>query len=155
LIRSGQNALDEWLDPPTAIESEDVFARDPPERVRRGWEMTRVLLDDLALRVRASGARLVVALIPTRFQVDDALWSAHAAALGLDPAAYDLRLPNRMLRDWAHAGGVRLVDLLDGFRVRNRSNTFYFSGDAHWNAAGHRLAAELILEGLDQEAAGP
>ncbi len=149
LIRSGQNALDEWRDPPAAIESEEVFVREPPARVRRGWEMTRALLSDLALRVRASGARLVVVLIPTRFQVDDALWRAHAAAQGLDPAVYDLRLPNRTLQDWALSSGVTLVDLLEGFRARNTANTFYYAGDAHWNAAGHRLAAQLILEGLE------
>ena len=146
LLRSGQNALDEWLDPPTAIESEDVFARDPSERVRRGREMTLALLDDLERKVRAAGARLVLVLIPTRFQVDDALWSSHAAALGIEPAAYDLRLPNRALAEWAEARGVRVVDLLDGFRARNTANSFYYAGDAHWNAAGHRLAAHLILE---------
>lgn len=146
LIRSGQHALDEWLDPPTAIESEDVFARHPPERVRRGWEMTRALLDDLERRVRAAGARLIVVLIPTRFQVDDALWSSHAAALGIDPAAYDLRLPNRALAEWGAAKDVRVIDLLEEFRFRNTANSFYYAGDAHWNAAGHRLAAELILD---------
>lgn len=146
LIRSGQNALDEWLDPPTAIESEDVFAREPDERVRRGWEMTRALLDDLAQKVRAAGARLVLVLIPTRFQVDDALWSAHAAALGIEPATCDLLIPNRVLAEWGEARGVRVVDLLEGFRARNTANSFYYAGDAHWNAAGHRLAAQLILE---------
>lgn len=155
LIRSGQNALDEWLDPPTAIESEDVFARDPPERVRRGWEMTRALLSHLAQSVRETGARLVVVLIPTRFQVDDALWGTHAADLGLDPAAYDLRIPNRELGDWAAAEGVTFLDLLEGFRARNESNSFYYAGDAHWNADGHRLAAQIILEGLSQDPSGP
>jgi len=148
LIRSGQNAWEEWLDPPSAIESEDVFARDPPERVRRGWDMTLVLLDDLDRRVRESGSRLVVALIPTRFQVDDALWAARAAAIGIDPLSHDLRIPNRRLAAWAQERGVAFVDLLERFRAANRSNSFYFAGDAHWNAAGHRLAAEAIVEAL-------
>lgn len=131
------------------LESEEVFARVPLESVERGWNLTLALLDDLKRSVEAVGARFAIVVLPTRFQVDDARWEAHAAAIGVDPAAFDLRKPQSMLGEWSRRTSTPLIDLLDDFRSRNTSNTFFFSIDAHFNAAGHRLAAERILEGLE------
>ncbi|HET9480280.1 MAG TPA: hypothetical protein VFP98_00860, partial [Candidatus Polarisedimenticolia bacterium] len=130
------------------LEAEDVFARSPSPRVVRGWELTLALLDELRARVEAGGGRFAVVLFPTRYQVDDALWAAGVLRKRLDTDAYDLRAPQKRLGAWAEATGAVLIDLLDEFRSRNTSNSFYYEVDAHWNPAGHRLAAELILDGL-------
>jgi hypothetical protein len=130
------------------MEAEEVFARAPSPRVAQGWELTLALLDDLKRRVEADGARFVLVVFPTRFQVDDALWALQAARIGVDPAEFDLRRPQEKLGEWAARTGATTIDLLDDFRARNVSNTFYFSIDAHWNPAGHHLAAEKIAEGL-------
>lgn len=128
------------------LESEDVFARAPSPRVREGWDLTLGLMTRLRQEVEASGARFVVAVFPTRFQVDDELWERHTLRLGLDADSYDLRVPQRHLMAWADSTGAEVIDLLESFRSRNESNSFYFSTDAHWNPAGHRLAAETLLD---------
>lgn len=130
------------------MESEDVFARAPTPRIAEAWDLTIALLDLLRARVEGQGARFAVVLLPTRYQVDDALWAASAARKGLDPGAYDLRLPQKRLGAWSQESGAVLVDLLEEFRERNRDNSFYYRIDAHWNAAGHALAAEATLDGL-------
>jgi hypothetical protein len=130
------------------LEAEDIFARFPSPRIARGWSLTLALLDELRRRVESSGARFMVVVFPTRFQVDDALWEAHARRREIVPSRIDRRIPQRQLRQWADRSGVALLDLLEPFRERNRSNTFYHRVDAHWNPAGHRLAAMLIVDEL-------
>lgn len=130
------------------LEAEDVFARQPSDRVAEGWELTLALLQELRARVESTGARFAVVLFPTRFQVDDPLWRDQARARGMDPSRYDLSIPQARLAGWAARQGVTLLDLLPAFRQANHGNTFYHSVDAHWNEAGHRLAADRIYEGL-------
>jgi len=127
-----------------SLEAEEVFLKEPSGKVARGWTLTLALLDEMKRRVEADGARFVLAVFPTRFQVDDALWAAQAARIGVDPAAFDLLKPQKVLGAWGARTGTKVIDLLETFRTGNVSNTFYFSTDAHWNAAGHRLAAETI-----------
>ncbi len=128
------------------LESEDVFARVPSPEVRDGWSLTLALLGKLREEVEAGGARFVVAVLPTRFQVDDDLWREHAVSSGLEASDYDLRVPQRRIGEWSERTGAAVIDLLESFRARNAANSFYFSLDAHWNPAGHRLAAESLLE---------
>ena len=130
------------------LEAEDVFAREPSPRVAQGWELTLALLETLRARAESAGARFAVVLFPTRFQVDDALWMAQARARGMDASSYDLRVPQEKLVPWAAERGIVLLDLLPVFRDANRGNSFYHAVDAHWNEAGHRLAADAIYAGL-------
>jgi hypothetical protein len=54
--------------------------------------------------------------------------------------------------------GIAALDLLPGFaeRAAVSSEPLFWPNDGHWNAAGHRLAAELLSGFLrDQAAAGP
>ncbi|MGH9868173.1 MAG: alginate O-acetyltransferase AlgX-related protein [Candidatus Polarisedimenticolia bacterium] len=142
------------LDRPVAgdsvpLEAEDVFAREPPARVAEGWDLTLALLDDLRARVESTGARFAVVVFPTRFQVDDQLWADLTLSRGMDPAGYDLAIPQRKLEEWAGRSGGALLDLLPTFRAARQDGGFYHAVDAHWNEAGHRLAAEAIYAGLD------
>jgi hypothetical protein len=130
------------------LEAEEVFAREPSPEVAYGWDLTLALLETLREDVESAGAAFVVAVFPTRFQVDDLLWAAHARRVGLDPAEFDLTAPQRILGEWARRSGTPVIDLLEAFRERNRDNSFYFDVDAHWNPAGHRLAALRLLHEL-------
>lgn len=143
------------------VEDEEIFAVDPSPRTERGWTLTLGLLGELRRRAEASGARFGVVVFPTRYQVDDALWAAHTRRLGLDPAAFDLRTPQRRLGHWAAQTGTELLDLVAAFRNAEHGRRYYYVIDAHWNAAGHELAAEAMLRELDARgllmprAAGP
>jgi hypothetical protein len=129
------------------VEDEEVFAVNPSPRTQRGWTLTLALLGELRRRAEAAGARFALVVFPTRYQVDDALWAAHTRRLGLDPAAFDLRTPQRRLGEWAARTGTEWIDLLDAFRDASPTG-FYYSTDAHWTPAGHRLVAEVLCETL-------
>ncbi len=130
------------------LETEDVFEIEPSPEIAAGWVLTEALLTEMKRRVEISGARFMVVALPTRFQVDDALWRAHAREIGISPGLYDLEIPGKRLAAWAeHTGGV-VVDLLPAFRAANRDNSFYYAIDAHWNPEGHRIAAGTIHAAL-------
>ncbi len=158
LAKQGKKALSDWWSgrdaaagaggAPAPLEAEEVFAREPSPEVAHGWDLTLALLETLREEVESAGAAFVVAVFPTRFQVDDLLWATHAGRVGLDPAAFDLRAPQRILGEWARRCGAPTIDLLEAFRERNRDNSFYFEVDAHWNPDGHRLAALRLLDQL-------
>ncbi|MBI3447417.1 MAG: SGNH/GDSL hydrolase family protein [Acidobacteria bacterium] len=130
------------------LEAEEVFERKPSQLVAGGWDLSLALLSAMKHHVEAGGARFVLVVFPSRFQVDDALWRAQAARIGVDPATFDLGKPQRLLAEWGKSTGTPVIDLLDEFRRRNVSNTFYLKTDAHWNPLGHQLAAETIAKGL-------
>lgn len=134
--------------PVRLLETEEVFEVPPSPAIVEGWDLTEALLEDLKERVTSSGARFVLTVFPTRYQVDEALWRAHAGDVGIDPDLYDLETPSRRLGAWAERAGAEVIDLLEPFREANRSNSFYYEVDAHLNPAGHRLAAEVLRRAL-------
>lgn len=136
------------IDENRPLEAEEVFARRPSAEVEEGWGLTLGLVEELRARVEGAGAGFLVVLFPTRYQVDDSLWAAHARARGIRPEGIDLRTPQRIFGEWSDRTGIRVLDLLDEFRARNVDNSFYHDRDAHWNPEGHRLAATLIREAL-------
>jgi len=141
------------------LEAEEGFSTRRIPAVARGWTMTLAVISELKRSVEGAGARFEVVLFPTRYQVDDALWSAHCEKAGLDPAKFDLRKPQKIFSDWTKRFDVDVLDLLGDFRARNSGNSFYHAIEAHMNPAGHALAGQLIVNrlvegGLLEKAAG-
>lgn len=134
------------------LEAQEAFATVPePANPPASWRLTLALLDALRLSVEASGARFAVVLLPARFQVYEEIWREHSAALGLEPGRYDLETPGKILAAWSSRTGAQVIDLLGPFRDRApASPPLYFRIDTHFTAAGHRLAAEVVLEALPQ-----
>src|SRR5262249_42555234 len=62
--------------------------------------------------------------------------------------------PQRVLREWASARSVSVLDMLPGFREYRRAHPdelLYHHPDAHLNVNGHRLAGALLLEYLRRD----
>ncbi len=97
-------------------------------------ESSADMLQELSRRYR-----LLVVLIPSR-----ALWTGE----------------NRTVEDRIHKAlrtalaqrGIAVLDLRPLFEADSMPLTFHFANDGHWNARGHRLAAEAIARCL---AGGP
>lgn len=110
---------------------------------RFATRLGRVLetIDQLDARVRATGARFAVMVIPDEYQVDPAVFAAAARTAGHAPAEYDLDRPQRELGRVLAARGVAVLDLLAPGRRAAADGALYLPRDTHWNTAGHRLAA--------------
>ncbi len=94
----------------------------------------------------ATGRPLVVVAIPDELQVDDELRATIAAQV---PFELDLEQPNRHLARRLAELGIVLVDLLEPLRAGQRElGRVYHLRDTHWNARGHRIAAESLARAL-------
>jgi hypothetical protein len=120
----------------------EVCRREPGAHVRREWEQTLQVLDELA---REIGPRLRVAILPDRFQVDDPLFRRIA---GDEAEAFDRELPSRRLRDFFAQRGVPCLDLLPPLRAAEREGPTYAALDTHWNERGNDVAAAELLRWL-------
>lgn len=119
------------------------------------WRVTRELLARMAAFCRSRACRLCLAAIPLRCQVDGDAW-----AMACD-AAPDLRKRDGYDREAKAARaelarvcareGILYVDLYPAFRAgAHRGERLYFRYDPHFNRAGHRLAARIIREALQE-----
>ena len=93
--------------------------------------------------------KLVIALLPEQFQVDRAVREAvltqykHIAEENLD-----LSYPDNLIVNFCRSRDIHCLDLLGPFQEQGKTRPLYAPRDSHWNAAGNRLAADLIFEYL-------
>jgi lysophospholipase L1-like esterase len=120
----------------------------PPRHVEGGYRRTEDLLRQMRDALAPRGMRLVVLVVPDEFQVDDALYAETVRFSGRPPGEYDRDLPTRRLTRVLDDLGVPVVDVTEALRVRARQERVYRNENTHWNAAGHRRAAEVLAERL-------
>ena len=132
--------LDAWL-----------FAVHQPPEWSTALDVTERLLIEFDKETRAAGSKLVVVLIPTRFQVHDDYWEARLERVpAMRSMEWNLEKPNQRLTALLAAQGIAHVDLLPEFRrqAAESEQEYYLVQDGHWNEAGHVLAASLMTEAL-------
>jgi hypothetical protein len=93
-----------------------------------------------------SGVPLAFLFIPHPFDVTDQYddWRVDRKRY----PEYDGRNQIAPLEDAARALGVPFVSLYDVFRANHPNALYFHGGDDHWNAAGQRLAAQLVTDYL-------
>lgn len=98
------------------------------DRCVNGWQSTARLAAQFAQQARRMGAQPVLAHLPTRPEITT------------DPErpAYTPDLASRNLADIAAAAAMPFVS------VSGLSPGHYFPRDGHWNAEGHRAAAQTL-----------
>jgi hypothetical protein len=113
------------------------------------WPHTTLLLDQIGQEARRIDAAHVIVVHPDQFQVEPALAEEIVRAYQLNPADYDLDLPLKYLHAYASSRGTPLIDLTPAFRSQGRDGGLYLPLDTHYNAAGNRIATEVIGDALD------
>lgn len=115
------------------------------------WNRTADRLAGIAASAREHDTRTLFALIPSAFQVDEAVFQEFALGIGLDPARIDLDQPSRILLESLTARGLTVVDLLPGLRqVHALRGPLYGRIDRHLNPEGHRVVFELLRPELSE-----
>jgi hypothetical protein len=149
-----------WAAPEPPFQS---FARDIA-RVRAGdkfadgirskseaWVRTLAAFDRMIDLARQSGAGVTLVYIPTRRSV------VYEAATGLPlPPSSSATIETASLREYAEHKGVAMVDTFDALNAYTKTLTAdsppaalpYFERDAHLNAKGHAMVAEVIATHL-------
>jgi len=132
----------------------------------RGWQLAR----DTFLRMKETcvqhGARLTIMFVPSKEEV---YWPLVEHSLGRDELQGSLdfistynHMPlraadisanrlaqNELMREFCASAGIQLLDLTPVLeRAAASGCAVYFADDAHWNAAGHQIAAAELAKFL-------
>jgi len=94
-------------------------------------------------RARAQSIPVLVALLPDENQINPGLQKRLMNPTGL--VDYDFEMPQKELVARFDDRQIETVDLLPRFQEDTRC---LYMNDTHWNADGHRLAAEILFERL-------
>lgn len=110
------------------------YSRVLPERLERGWDEYLGYLGRLAAGTDLAGSRLVVLIVPDRYQVTRA---------DLHPT------PQERIETFARDRGIPVVDPLPTFRrLAARDEVLYLPEDGHLSPRGHAVLGQLLLEVL-------
>jgi lysophospholipase L1-like esterase len=112
---------------------------------------TRKRLVELNEAARLHSARLVVFLVPAKFQVVASDIAAVQARFEVDLAA--LLAPQRYLRDLCAELDIPLIDSTEAIRRADAIEPQFWRLNPHFNRAGNRLAAEIIAKTLVEDPA--
>lgn len=119
---------------------EDPFLFEKSTALR--WHSTSTILHAIDAAAQEKGIPCLFVLIPSSYQVDDDLWQIQLAADGLTPKDAYRFLPNQKIDSLGQD-----LTILDLTKAMLQSDTPLFgSVDAHYNKAGHELAAKEIAE---------
>ena len=130
-----------------------VHLRSPPSATRDSIRDTLDYLDQMQRYCRDRQIEFLLIVIPPSFQVRPDGYDELKRALKLTDQEIDLDRPQRLLLEWAEKAECPIVDLLPAFRehyARDPDQPLYHYPDAHWNANGHRLAADTVLDTLNE-----
>ena len=142
------------------LRGSDFLALAPPsEYQKRAWGSSLEMLSQIAAFCREHGYRLVVVSFPMQMQMS-------ATKLQFYRDKYHVRLsdqtlfgePQQRLREYAHAAGITLVDLLPIYQLYNPDDLYLHnnmipSDPTHPSIKGNQIAGDEIfrvLQGLGQ-----
>jgi hypothetical protein len=123
------------------------LTRKTPAPERR-WQNTARQLEALHQAFRDSGIPYAVVFHPQKFQAEEKQLSEIATAHPLNPADYDLTLPQKFLKEFYGSRQVPFLDLLPVFKEKGSRGGLFYAQDAHYTAKGNALAAEALAEFL-------
>jgi hypothetical protein len=127
-----------------------LFHEPTPEKIAIGVELTDHLLAAIRDTTRASGGHVAVVLLPLKYQLSDSTFARFVQSAGMPAQAMQIGKPQQMITRITDSLGIPVIDLLPRFRhwTADSAAPLYLEWDGHWNEAGHRLAAEVVTEGL-------
>jgi hypothetical protein len=134
-----------------------VFKRRQQPAIEAAWERTDAILRGLSREAAARGARFAVVYVPSRMEVSDRDWELTRLAYDMDEKAWDRGLVARRFAEIGASAGFPVLDLTPGLREASRGvlGEPYFVYDGHWNAVGHRTAAEAVERFLRERGWAP
>jgi len=96
----------------------------------------------------AAGATFILLLIPSKEQAHQHIISQYMSAPSID----DVDAVNVALIEFCRQHKIRWIDLTPSFRAgAKQDKQLYYRADGHWNAEGHRVAAQRIFDYLKKE----
>jgi hypothetical protein len=106
------------------------------------WDLTSDVCHEIALNGARHGIPTIFILIPPAFFFREQALDDY----GYEAATMDLTQAYRIMKPKLEAKGLQIVDLVPAIEARMKSGIDCFGEiDSHFNAEGHRVAANVIL----------
>lgn len=112
-------------------------------------------ISEMDALLKSRNIKLVVAVYPDEFQVNEPLQKTVFEKFKLKPEDYDLNLAQHLLESFLQSKGIPFIDFLDRFRAEGKNRDLYSLRDTHWNSAGNQLAADILFEDLVKRVDNP
>jgi hypothetical protein len=112
------------------------------------WRRTDAILDHFARSVQGEGRELVIAFMPSPFQVEkvfEELIRSQADSPLNKAFLADMDRPQRVLREFCEARRLRFVDLTPPLRAHG-AGPVYFLREGHLNAVGSAIVANALVK---------
>ena len=111
---------------------------------------------EIAELCERSGTKLLVVLLPDEIQVDGAARRAMIEEIpGYRRRDYDYEQPNRAVLEILERQGIAALDLQPVFFEAGKAAKLYKPRDTHWNLAGNRLAADVLIAEIKRSRRNP
>lgn len=128
----------------------DAYRADYPENIPSAYVLLAKSLRRIKQLTDEHGVKLVIANIPTSFQIDPG-WKEEFEMTFREPVELDR--PNREIKAICDSLGVPLIDPLEDARAYINEHDiafpyYYNNCDRHFNELGNKMMAKWTLEGL-------
>jgi hypothetical protein len=114
--------------------------------VEKSYRITADLFAEFRSQSEMLKIPFLVVLISSEFQVYSEQFDGQVRKQGLDPATFDLDLPQRRWGEMARSVDFPTLDLLAIFRAHASGKHLYMSLDGHLSVEGNRIAGEAIAQ---------
>jgi len=112
---------------------------------------TRRALLALKQATDANGDRLLIALAPPAFVVDEERLQPTFEIVGLDPETASIFSPGQLGLNMMKELGISSCDLTEPLRLaQTEGEDLYFAYDGHWTPAGHRVVSKAVQTCMEQ-----
>ena len=119
------------------------------EQTKKGWLLTKALLQELAKEVKSVGSSFLFFLVPNRWSVDTQLKKALIKRYGVKANAWDVNSIARKIPKVCEQLEIECIE--PTARFKRSKEKLYLPRDGHWNVAGHHLAGTIIAEHVKNE----
>jgi lysophospholipase L1-like esterase len=131
------------------------YLADPPPEVPAGLDVTRRALGRIADRAASLGARTAVALMPARFQTDDADYGRLAEIVRQSGGTLDRNSASERLATALAPLGLPMIDLQPVLADQPDRIGLFFQRNVHLTPRGHQVVAGALFEFLDRSGLVP
>jgi lysophospholipase L1-like esterase len=135
----GRFGWTEEIDPPLRTYLPEV----PPE-IQRGLLVTRDVVMRLKALTESQGSRLVVVLLPARFQVEDGDFGRLREIVARAGKTLERDRATARFHEALEGIGVPVMDALPVLKAAANPASLYFASTAHFTAYGHEVLASAL-----------